>query len=146
MYVEGPKNKSIDYIDKLKPYINDIKSVYLAGGEPFLDDNVLTLLDLLKNKKEVSIIFTTNCTVDLSNKKIAQKLEKLSRHNVNFNISLDGLPEYNDNIRLGGSFEKVCKKVIAYYMQQAVNNHICTICNLLEKQGHKDLANIIRRI
>ena len=44
------------------------------------------------------------------------------------------------------AFEKVCKKVIAYYMQQAVNNHICTICNLLEKQGHKDLANIIRRI
>ena len=44
------------------------------------------------------------------------------------------------------AFEKVCKKVIAYYMQEAVNNHICTICNLLEKQGHKDLANIIRRI
>ena len=44
------------------------------------------------------------------------------------------------------AFEKVCKKVIAYYMQQAVNNHICTICNLLKKQGHKDLANIIRRI
>ena len=44
------------------------------------------------------------------------------------------------------AFEKVCKKVIAYYMQQAVNNHIFTICNLLEKQGHKDLANIIRRI
>jgi len=44
------------------------------------------------------------------------------------------------------AFEKVCKKVIAYYMQQAVNNHICTICNLLEKQGHKDLANIIRRL
>ena len=44
------------------------------------------------------------------------------------------------------AFEKVCKKVIAYYMQQAVNNHICTICNLLEKQGHKDLATIIRRL
>ena len=44
------------------------------------------------------------------------------------------------------AFEKVCKKVIAYYMQHAVNNHLCTICNQLEKQGHKDLANIIRRL
>ena len=44
------------------------------------------------------------------------------------------------------AFEKVCKKVIAYYMQQAVNNHICTVCNQLEKQGQKDLANIIRRL
>jgi len=111
MYVEGPKNKSLDYIDKLRLYVDNIKSVYLAGGEPFLDDNVLTLLDLFENNKDISIIFTTNCTIDLSNKKIAQKLEKLSNHAVNFNISLDGLPEYNDKIRLGGSFKKVCENI-----------------------------------
>ena len=44
------------------------------------------------------------------------------------------------------AFKEVCKKVIIYYMQDAVNNHMCTICNQLEKQGHKDLANIIRRL
>ena len=43
-------------------------------------------------------------------------------------------------------FKEACKKVIAYYMQEAVNNHMCTICNKLEKQGQQDLANIIRRI
>ena len=43
-------------------------------------------------------------------------------------------------------FKETCKKVIAYYMQEAVNNHMCTICNLLEKQGQKDIANIIRRL
>ena len=43
-------------------------------------------------------------------------------------------------------FKEACKKIIVYYMQEAVNNHMCTICNLLEKQGQKDLANIIRRI
>ena len=43
-------------------------------------------------------------------------------------------------------FRELCQKVIAYYMKEAVNNHICTICNQLEKQCHKDLANIIRRL
>jgi hypothetical protein len=43
-------------------------------------------------------------------------------------------------------FKEKCQKVITYYMQEAVNNHICTVCNILEKQGHKDLANIIRRL
>ena len=43
-------------------------------------------------------------------------------------------------------FKETCKKVIVYYMQEAVNNHMCTICNALEKQGQKDLANIIRRL
>ena len=44
------------------------------------------------------------------------------------------------------AFRELCQKVIAYYMQEAVNNHMCTICNELEKQGHNDLANIIRRL
>ena len=42
------------------------------------------------------------------------------------------------------AFKNRCRFVIAYYMKEAVNNHICTICNQLEAQGHKDLANIIR--
>ena len=44
------------------------------------------------------------------------------------------------------AFRELCQKVIKYYMQEAINNHICTVCNQLEKQGHKDLANIIRRL
>ena len=44
------------------------------------------------------------------------------------------------------AFKERCQKVITYYMQEAVNNHICTVCNILEKQGQQDLANIIRRL
>ena len=44
------------------------------------------------------------------------------------------------------AFKNRCRFVIAYYMKEAIKNHICTICNQLEAQGHKDLANIIRRL
>tara|TARA_R100000654_G_scaffold42777_1_gene69032 strand:+ start:2378 stop:2668 length:291 start_codon:yes stop_codon:yes gene_type:complete len=44
------------------------------------------------------------------------------------------------------AFKEACKSVITYYMNEAVKNHVCTICNELEKQGQKDLANIIRRL
>ena len=44
------------------------------------------------------------------------------------------------------AFKNRCRYIIAYYMKEAINNHICTICNQLEAQGHKDLANIIRRL
>ena len=44
------------------------------------------------------------------------------------------------------AFRDRTKMVVAYYIQEGVKNHICTVCNELEKQGHKDLANIIRRI
>jgi hypothetical protein len=44
------------------------------------------------------------------------------------------------------AFKNACHKIIVYYMQEAVNNHMCTICNQLENQGQQDLANIIRRL
>ena len=44
------------------------------------------------------------------------------------------------------AFREACKQVVAYYMTEAIKNHMCTICNQLEQQGHKDLANIIRRL
>jgi len=43
-------------------------------------------------------------------------------------------------------FKEACKQIIIYYMNEAVKNHVCTICNELEKQGQQDLANIIRRL
>tara|TARA_R100001377_G_scaffold31528_3_gene17223 strand:+ start:665 stop:955 length:291 start_codon:yes stop_codon:yes gene_type:complete len=43
-------------------------------------------------------------------------------------------------------FKDATRKVITHYMNEAVKNHICTLCNKLEQQGQKDLANIIRRL
>jgi len=44
------------------------------------------------------------------------------------------------------AFRARTKMVVAHYIQEGIKNHTCTICNELEKQGHKDLANIIRRL
>ena len=44
------------------------------------------------------------------------------------------------------AFKDACKQVINFYIQEGIKNHMCTICNQLEQQGHKDLANIIRRL
>jgi len=44
------------------------------------------------------------------------------------------------------AFRNACKEVINFYIQEGIKNHMCTICNQLEQQGHKDLANIIRRL
>jgi hypothetical protein len=44
------------------------------------------------------------------------------------------------------AFRNRCKNVIAFYIKSGIENHICTVCNQLEKQGHSDLAKIIRRL
>jgi hypothetical protein len=44
------------------------------------------------------------------------------------------------------AFKNKCHLIITYYIQEAIKNHMCTIGNQLEQQGHKDLAEIIRRL
>ena len=44
------------------------------------------------------------------------------------------------------AFRNRCKNVIAFYIKAGIENHICTVCNQLEKQGHSDLAKIIRSL
>ena len=44
------------------------------------------------------------------------------------------------------AFKNLCYKIIVFYMHEAIKNHMCTIGNQLEQQGHKELAEIIRRL
>ena len=44
------------------------------------------------------------------------------------------------------AFKNRIQAIITFYVREGINNHICTVCNELEKQCQKDLANIIRRI
>jgi hypothetical protein len=44
------------------------------------------------------------------------------------------------------AFKTMVKKLLILYFQQAIDSHICTVNNLLIKQGHGDVAEIIRRL
>lgn len=44
------------------------------------------------------------------------------------------------------AFKEAIQKVILIYVRQAIASDRSTVAGLLEKQGHKDMANIIRRL
>ena len=44
------------------------------------------------------------------------------------------------------AFKENIEQVILLYMKQAIASDRATVAGLLEKQGHKDTANIIRRL
>ena len=41
------------------------------------------------------------------------------------------------------AFKNLCHQVIVYYMQEAIKNHMCTIGNQLEQQGHRTLRKLL---
>ena len=44
------------------------------------------------------------------------------------------------------AFKETIHKVVLLYMKQAILSDRATVAGLLEKQGHKEMANIIRRL
>ena len=44
------------------------------------------------------------------------------------------------------AFKESITNLILLYLKQAINSDRATVAGLLEKQGHKDMADIIRRL
>jgi len=94
-------NKILDYI---KEYGSDsIEQAIIAGGEPLVQVQNNTLLDILPQDCKIDII--TNFSVDLSKSSIFEKLRK--RKNVKWTASLENIGQQFEYIRQGGSWDIV---------------------------------------
>lgn len=80
--------------------------VTVTGGEPFLHDNFLDLLDIFaQNRKIFSFAILTNGS--LIDSALAKKLKKL--HPDFVQVSLEGTPETHNRIRGAGNYEQTVK-------------------------------------
>lgn len=80
--------------------MKNIEVLYFAGGEPFVLEEHFTLLQSLKNKKDISLMYNTNFSIlKYKGKTIFEHLKEF--RNVHFSISLDGLGELGEFVRTG---------------------------------------------
>lgn len=94
-------NKILEYI---KRYGSDsIEQAIIAGGEPLVQVQNNTLLDILPHDCKIDMI--TNFSVDLSKSSIFEKLKK--RSNVTWTASLENTNQQFEYIRQGGTWDIV---------------------------------------
>lgn len=94
---------------------NEILSLGITGGEPFMHKDILSIIERAKQKRFKLIIYTNGSYI---NEDIAKKLQLFLETDDIIHISLDGgIKEDNDRQRGKGSFEKTLKglKVISKY-------------------------------
>lgn len=78
--------------------------VYLAGGEPFLIKDYGYFLPKIKNK-DCEIVINTNLTI--WNQKFINLLKDFN--DVTFRLSIDGIEDVGERIRVGMNWNKFCK-------------------------------------
>ncbi len=129
----------------------NLESVLLSGGEPFIRKDFPELIDLIikyTNTKMISI--PTNSL--LTNKIIKDMTKVLKKHSkVDFAIdcSLDGTQEYHDEIRgVKGNFQKTILliKKLNKLKKQYPNLKFITANTVITKENQKNLKELIELV
>lgn len=93
------------------PFIDNVKKIYWAGGEPFMSPLHWEVMDHLHESGNHPFIFySTNAT--FPGKTLDRAIELLSNFpTLELNISIDGMGEYGDYVRSGINTSEVWKNV-----------------------------------
>jgi molybdenum cofactor biosynthesis enzyme MoaA len=100
-----------DIVDELTPYLSNLERIYFAGGEPLITKEHYSILDLLYNtNRNIDIEYTTNLSII---KKDFQSLvdKWKSFKSVHIQVSLDGLYEKGESIRVGMETNQVLDNI-----------------------------------
>ena len=99
-------------IDTIFSKLDSVKHIYLAGGEPLIEENNYILLNkLIERGLKPSLLYNTN----LTNIKFKDKnLTDLWQHfpEVEMTVSLDGYGKVNDYIRFGSDYEQIIQNIL----------------------------------
>jgi radical SAM protein with 4Fe4S-binding SPASM domain len=98
-------------IDTIFSKLDSVKHIYLAGGEPLIEENNYILLNkLIERGLKPSLLYNTN----LTNIKFKDKnLTDLWQHfpEVTMTVSLDGYGPVNNYIRFGSDYEQIIQNI-----------------------------------
>lgn len=90
----------------------DVKRIYLTGGEPFLYPKIIELLSVCLPKADV-LIFTNGTLLSEKKIKLIKAIEEQSKHKLFIRLSLDHFTEgRNDEYRARGVFKKVINALV----------------------------------
>lgn len=114
----GPHNHNFGFLslEEVRQRLEEsvalgIKEYYFTGGEPFLNRDMVPILELTLRHGPATVL--TNGTVLRADwLRRLRRAEEASSYSLEFRISLDGFtPETNDSIRGPGTFERAMRGV-----------------------------------
>jgi organic radical activating enzyme len=136
----------LDYSDTLPSLMafiaenkSTIKNLGLLGGEPLLQKENESLLDVIDQDVHINVI--TNLTVPLENNKIFKKL--MEKNRVVWDISFDTVGDKFEYVRRGSTWDNILNNI--RYLQHAVTqkpNHIVGVAAVYSVYNALELSNI----
>ncbi len=128
-----------DFVEQLKPFLKAAKVVRLQGGEPFLIDDYLKILEYLNNEnKNCKIYIQTNGTV--YNKRVEKILKNKE---IQLSISMDSLEKDKlESIRKNLNYTSFKNNLTKFTEISVKNNSTLNINFCLMKNNWNEIPNL----
>ena len=139
------ENKTKDYLEILKNKGCNFLILKITGGEPFLSEDFIHILDNLtiEEKQRIHLKITTNGTKFYKN--ILDKIKNFKE--VNFTISIDGTENYYNYIRYPYTWSKLNDRIlnlIDFIKINKINNWFINIACLVQSYNFTDMHNVYK--
>jgi len=106
----NPLSETTPIIDYLRGSLDSIMRITISGGEPMLDKNLTSVIDLLSESNSLKTIgFSTNMT--MLNYELLDRLNRLENVSIFFSISLDGPKPIHEYIRHGCEYDNIIENL-----------------------------------
>ena len=139
-----PENKTtwIHSSTEITNIPDSINKVLFLGGEPLMSNRHLKFLNLVKNSRNVEIIYNTNGTFLLDQPTI-DKLKQFKQ--ATFILSIDGYADLNERVRSGSKWVDVLNFIEQI---QSLNFilEVNSVIHLNNWHGLKDLTDFVRSL
>lgn len=114
----APENHSYWFLDleTVRSYLDEsqawgVKEYYFTGGEPFMNKDLLPMLEATLAIGPASVLTNATLLFDRTVRRLAE-IERSSRYSLEVRVSIDGpSPETNDPIRGEGTFQRAMEGV-----------------------------------
>jgi len=128
--------KNIVHILKKVSAIEDLDSIAISGGEPFLHSRVTDILKICGEEfNKTKFLIVTNGMV--MNDEILNLYSKYN--NIAINVSVDGsVKQINDKIRGDGTYDKLIKSIEKL---SSIDNNRLNIRMTIQKYNYKDVGD-----
>ncbi len=117
--LDGPSSSpdlELDEIRRLSRSVPDLIQLTLSGGEPFLRDDLVQIVEAFHNNTGVSQVTlpTNGVLTERISEAVETILDRFPRLAVNLDLSVDGVgPEHDDIRGRPGTYEKVIETYLA---------------------------------
>lgn len=128
-------------IDKIFSKLDHVKHIYIAGGEPLIEENNYVLLErLLERNLKPTLLYNTNLTnINFKDKDLIGLWSHFP--GLELIVSLDAYGEVNDYIRSGSSYEGIIEN-IRYIKEKLPDTRISinSVASVLSLESVPDLG------